>query len=93
MEKLEVTDAILKETLRHSPIGQRLFSRVLDKDLKLEDGRIIPKNIPVHVNIWEMHRNDKLWPKANLYDPGRFYENRYNTDPYAYFKGFYDRKL
>merc|ERR1711988_423439 len=72
------------EITKNCKINEDVTHEVLDNDLKLEDGRIIPKKIPVHVNIWEMHRNDKLWPNSDLYDPGRFYENRYNTDPYAY---------
>ena len=84
LNSLNYIDAVLKETLRHSPIGQRIFSRVLDKDIKLSDGRVLPSDIPIHVNILELHRNEDKWPEPDKFDPERFLKKDAKVDPFSY---------
>ena len=92
LNELPYIDAVLKETLRHSPIGQRIFSRVLDRDIKLSDGRVLPSDVPIHINILELHRNEERWPDPDKFDPSRFLkcengktiENHPKIDPFSY---------
>ena len=66
------TDAAIKETLRVTPIGQRIFSRELEEPIVLKDGRVLPKGVPIHINILDLHRREELWVEADSYRLERF---------------------
>ena len=92
LDTLAFMDSAIKETLRITPIGQRIFSRVMEKDILLPDGRNLPAGVPIHINILDLHRREDLFPNPDDYIPERFLskeisKNKYNQtkiDPFAY---------
>ena len=49
------------------------------KDLK------VPKGLSVTIPIYSIHRDPKLWPNPDKFDPERFTpEAKQSRDPYAY---------
>ncbi|XP_012664838.1 phylloquinone omega-hydroxylase CYP4F11-like [Otolemur garnettii] len=61
----------IKESLRlHPPVP--LVSRCSTQDIELPDGRVIPKDVIVLINILGTHHNPAVWPDPEVYDPFRF---------------------
>lgn len=84
LEDLNFIDLAIKETLRLTPIGQKLFSRELDQEIQLSDGRVLPTNVPIHINILELHRNKNFWENPEKYLPERFDNPSKKIDVYSY---------
>ncbi|XP_074060428.1 cytochrome P450 4F3-like isoform X2 [Macrotis lagotis] len=65
----------IKESLRlHPPVLG--ISRRCAKDIKLSDGRIIPKGNICMISIFGIHYNPTVWPNPEVYDPYRFDINK-----------------
>lgn len=46
---------------------------------------IIPQGAIVHIHIYDIHRNAKIYPNPEKFDPSRFLpENSKHRHPYAY---------
>ncbi|XP_007955866.1 cytochrome P450 4F22 [Orycteropus afer afer] len=74
----------IKESLRQFP-PVTLISRRCTEDVKLPDGRIIPKGIICLVSIYGTHHNPSVWPDAKVYNPYRFDpDNPQQRSPLAY---------
>ncbi|MGE0787764.1 MAG: cytochrome P450 [Sandaracinaceae bacterium] len=81
VRELRWIDAVIKETLRLSPVipmvGRRLQSPMTFGATRLPAGVIA---VP---NIYLAHRHPDVWPDPLRFDPSRFLEQKPN--PYAYF--------
>ncbi|XP_073909840.1 cytochrome P450 4F3 isoform X2 [Castor canadensis] len=61
----------IKESLRlHPPV--MAISRCCTQDIKLPDGRVIPKGVICRISIFGTHHNPAVWPEPEVYDPFRF---------------------
>ena len=62
-------DACFRETLRlYSPI--HVGRRCVTADVA--GGYAVPAGADVMTNMWWLHRDEALWPKASVFDPRRF---------------------
>ena len=92
VNKLEYTNAALKEALRLFPAASGL--RTPDNNLILRDpqtGAHLP-TIPgmlLWVNHYGLHRDKAIWgPEANSFDPSRFLPENSSTLPEAHYRPF-----
>ncbi|XP_044514488.1 cytochrome P450 4F22 [Gracilinanus agilis] len=61
----------IKESLRLFP-PVTLISRRCTEDIKMPDGRVIPKGTICLVSIYGTHYNPCVWPDSKVYNPYRF---------------------
>jgi cytochrome P450 len=92
VNKLEYTNAVVKEALRLFPAASGL--RTPDSSLVLRDpktGTHLP-TIPgmlLWVNHYGLHRDQKIWgPEANSFDPSRFLPENASSLPEAHYRPF-----
>uniref|UniRef100_A0A8C6EI94 Cytochrome P450 family 4 subfamily F member 22 n=1 Tax=Microcebus murinus TaxID=30608 RepID=A0A8C6EI94_MICMU len=71
LTQLPFTTMCIKESLRQFP-PVTLVSRRCTEDIKLPDGRVIPKGIICLVSIYGTHHNPTVWPDSKVYNPYRF---------------------
>lgn len=71
LTQLPFTTMCIKESLRQFP-PVTLISRRCTEDIKLPDGRVIPKGIICLVSIYGTHHNPIVWPDSKVYNPYRF---------------------
>ncbi|CAL1278466.1 unnamed protein product [Larinioides sclopetarius] len=85
IQSMKYLDNIISETLRIYPVAVRL-ERHTEADYKLGDtGITIPKGMLVSIPIFAIHRDPKLWPDPEKFNPERFTpEERAKRDPYSY---------
>ncbi|KAJ8798151.1 hypothetical protein J1605_016784 [Eschrichtius robustus] len=84
LTQLPFTTLCIKESLRQFP-PVTLISRRCTEDIKLPDGRIIPKGIICLVSIYGTHHNPTVWPDSKVYNPYRFDpDNPQQRSPLAY---------
>ncbi|XP_021538846.1 cytochrome P450 4F22 isoform X1 [Neomonachus schauinslandi] len=84
LTQLPFTTMCIKESLRQFP-PVTLVSRRCTEDIKLPDGRIIPKGIICLVSIYGTHHNPTVWPDSKVYNPYRFdRDNPQQRSPLAY---------
>lgn len=83
VQKMEVFDQVLSETLRlHPPFFQ--LSRKVKEDSKFGD-TIIPAGHIVNISPAASMRSPELWDEPNTFDPTRFApENKDKIKPYAF---------
>nr|XP_051690391.1 cytochrome P450 4F2 isoform X2 [Oryctolagus cuniculus] len=74
----------IKESLRlHPPVT--VISRRCTQDVKLPDGRVIPRGNVCVISIFGIHHNPAVWPDPEVYDPFRFDpENPQKRSPLAF---------
>lgn len=70
LQKLPYLDRVIKETLRLFPTLPYIARQASD-DFDL-DGYFIPKNCGVVINIFALHRDERIWPDPLKFDPDRF---------------------
>ncbi|CAM8959092.1 unnamed protein product [Rhodiola kirilowii] len=68
---LPYIQAVVRETLRLHPPAPLLLPHKAMMDIEI-DGYTIPKNTRVFVNLWAIHRDEKLWPEPEVFLPERF---------------------
>ncbi|XP_048196643.1 ultra-long-chain fatty acid omega-hydroxylase [Perognathus longimembris pacificus] len=71
LTQLPFTTMCIKESLRQFP-PVTLVSRRCTEDIKLPDGRVIPKGIICLISIYGTHHNPTVWPDSKVYNPFRF---------------------
>ncbi|GBO43086.1 Cytochrome P450 9e2, partial [Araneus ventricosus] len=71
IQSMKYLDNIISETLRIYPVAVRL-ERHTESDYKLGDtGITIPKGMLVSIPVFAIHRDPKLWPDPERFDPDR----------------------
>nr|A0A2K9RG08.1 RecName: Full=Labd-13Z-ene-9,15,16-triol synthase, chloroplastic; AltName: Full=Cytochrome P450 76BK1; Short=VacCYP76BK1 [Vitex agnus-castus]AUT77126.1 cytochrome P450 [Vitex agnus-castus] len=71
---LPYMEAVIKEVFRVHPVGPFLIPRRLEEDTELS-GYFIPKGTQIFVNVWSIHRDEKVWPNPESFEPERFLNN------------------
>jgi Cytochrome P450 len=70
MSKLQIADAVIRETLRLYPPFP-LIQRQAQEDVLL-GGITVPSGTHVYIVPWLVHRNPKLWSSPHEFKPRRF---------------------
>lgn len=81
LDKLVLIDAVIKETLRLTPIIP-MVARRLAKPMTIV-GRDLPKGAVAAASIYLVHHREDLWPDPEKFDPNRFVGKK--ADPTHYF--------
>ncbi|KXJ25206.1 cytochrome P450 3A24 [Exaiptasia diaphana] len=80
---LHYLDMVISETLRLCPPGLMLM-RECTKPCIVK-GIKIPKDCPILVPAYSIHRDPKIYPEPETFDPERFSaEGKLSRDPYSY---------
>ncbi|KAL3278887.1 hypothetical protein HHI36_016407 [Cryptolaemus montrouzieri] len=84
LQELRYLERCIKESLRLYP-SVPLINRRVSSDVETKSGRVIPKGCNVVFQIYDTHRDEKIYPEPEKFDPDRFLlENTMNRHPYAY---------
>lgn len=85
LAKMKYLESCVKEALRIYP-SVPFIGRKLTKDLELEDNKKIPAGCIVFIHIYFLHRDRKVFPDPEKFDPDRFHlaENAVGRHPFAY---------
>ncbi|KAL1914363.1 uncharacterized protein VTP21DRAFT_8943 [Calcarisporiella thermophila] len=71
VSQLKYTHQVLKETLRMYP-PVRVLGKFCKKDCVVPGGYRIKAGTPVSVHLYAMHRNPRVYPNPNVFDPDRW---------------------
>uniref|UniRef100_H3AKP5 Cytochrome P450 family 4 subfamily F member 22 n=1 Tax=Latimeria chalumnae TaxID=7897 RepID=H3AKP5_LATCH len=84
LSQLPFITMCIKESLRiHPPVTT--IARRCTEDVKLPDGRVIPKGVICLISIYGTHHNSAIWDNPKVYNPYRFEpENSQNRSSYAF---------
>ncbi|GBM28362.1 Cytochrome P450 4c3 [Araneus ventricosus] len=83
LSDLQYLDCVLKETNRLYPTAP-VFGREIQEDTNIS-GHIIPKGTTCAVVTYFLHRDEEVFPDAEIFDPERFsLENCIKIPEYAY---------
>ncbi|XP_055636931.1 cytochrome P450 4V2-like [Toxorhynchites rutilus septentrionalis] len=83
IQEFEYLDMVIKESLRLVP-PVPIIGRKLVEDLEM-NGVTIPAGTSVSIKIYNIHRNPKIWPEPEKFDPERFAKsNEDKRGPYDY---------
>ncbi|XP_058814828.1 cytochrome P450 4d1-like [Topomyia yanbarensis] len=87
IQELEYLDMVVKESLRLIP-PVPVIGRTLLEDLEM-NGTIVPAGTSIAIKIYNIHRNPKIWPDPEKFDPERFSKSnessrgRYDYIPFS----------
>lgn len=83
LKKLKYLDCVIKEALRLCP-SVPFIGRQTTKQFKLGNHEI-PSGSVIFVLIYQLHRDSKIYPRPELFNPDRFLpENMIGRHPFAY---------
>ncbi|XP_058448072.1 probable cytochrome P450 4d14 [Malaya genurostris] len=83
LQDFKYLDMVIKESLRLLP-PVSFIGRKLVEDVEL-NGVVVPSGVDVSVPIYVIHRNPKVYPDPERFDPERFSDNAENRrGPYDY---------
>ncbi|KAJ8927505.1 hypothetical protein NQ314_020000 [Rhamnusium bicolor] len=84
LQELKYMERCIKESLRIYP-SVPFTARVLEEDILTSNGYTLPKSTIVNIHIFDIHRNPKIWPDPEKFDPDRFLpENCQNRHPFSF---------
>lgn len=72
LAELELTDRVMKETLRLYPPAWSLFVRDVVEDIVFDDGVKIPKGGVLYISPYLQHHLPQYWDDPTIFDPSRF---------------------
>lgn len=92
LSKLDYLDRVIMECMRlYPPIPQ--VSRKVQEDLHVDGDTVIPKGTPIHLQIYDLHRDEDQFPDPEKFDPDRFLpENIAKRHKFAYLPFFAGKK-
>ena len=70
IENIPFSMACFNETMRLYPPAPLLSRQAIEKDEF--DGKTVPKDCSVLVNLWALHRHRNHWDRPDAFDPDRF---------------------
>lgn len=83
INKMEYFDRVIKESLRIYP-SVPIIGRVFSENFE-HDGVVHKKGTILNINIFELHRDDTIFPDPEKFDPDRFLpENCIGRNNFAY---------
>eukprot|EP00127_Corallochytrium_limacisporum_P001664 Clim_evm1s77 gene=Clim_evmTU1s77 len=80
LPKLELLDAVIKETLRLHPVAP-VTSRELLQDIKCPNGMVIPAGATVVCNFYGLNRHPKYWKDPEEFKPERWMQPNFTPVP------------
>nr|WCC58137.1 cytochrome P450 [Pharsalia antennata] len=84
LQELKFMERCIKECLRIYP-SVPFIGRVLEEEVKTSSGFILPKGTMTQIHIYDILRDQKIWPDPEKFDPDRFLpENCQDRHPFAY---------
>ncbi|XP_044262894.1 cytochrome P450 4C1-like [Tribolium madens] len=84
LQELKYTERCIKETLRLFP-SVPFISRYASEDFVTKTGYAIPEGTVMHIHIFDLHRNEEIYPEPLKFDPDRFLPDKVNErHPFAY---------
>nr|AQM57045.1 cytochrome P450 CYP6CS3 [Sogatella furcifera] len=85
IQDLHYLDAVFQETLRKYPPAGVLLRECV-KDYVCPDGFVIKQGTRLNISNYGLHRNPKLFPDPEKFDPNRFdkYSPSHNILPFSY---------
>ncbi|KAJ3894816.1 cytochrome P450 [Lentinula edodes] len=72
--------AVVRETLRYSPVTPLAFPHELIED-DISAGYLLPKGSIVLANVWSILHNEEDYPEPHLFNPSRFLDSNGQIDP------------
>lgn len=84
LQNLPFLEMCIKESLRLYP-SVSLITRNVSSDMVTASGYLIPKGTLMALHIYDLHRDARVFPDPEKFDPYRFLpENCVNRHPFAY---------
>ncbi|KAI4327514.1 hypothetical protein L6164_019964 [Bauhinia variegata] len=80
MKNLVYLQAIVKESLRLYPVNGLISLLAAIEDCTLSTGYYVPAGTHLMVNIWKIHRDERLWPEPDEFQPERFLGGHKDVD-------------
>lgn len=78
LQKFSYLDMFIKETLRLLP-PVPVVGRINTQEMEI-NGYVIPKDTPMVLSIFSMHRDERFWGKdAHIFRPERFIDGPTNS--------------
>ncbi|XP_023013819.2 cytochrome P450 4c3 [Leptinotarsa decemlineata] len=81
LQNMKYTEMVINETLRLYP-SVPFTGRILNKDVKYEDGKILPEGLSLILYIYGANRNGQYYEDPNTFNPLRFESEK--PAPYSY---------
>ncbi|ODM87521.1 Cytochrome P450 4C1 [Orchesella cincta] len=83
LAKMKYLECCIKEGLRLFP-SVPFIGRKLTQEQVLDDGVVLPQGITVLCLIYFLHRDFKVFPNPEQFDPARFTHEKEGRSPFAY---------